>query len=191
MNTSVLKRDQERESLDDMYRSGYYNYLENYQYHKHFLEVVGRFPNYNSCLDVGCGTGQLAYHMPESVRYLGFDASQHAINLARKRLGHLGNLQFEVARLEELDRIARWGRFELVVFGGILHYLVNPEFHLKIVQDYIGCCKPAYLAIYDLQRLDTRPFDQAFNRVLSYQKTIHIPGLERAKCQRKIAIYRC
>lgn len=75
-------------------------------------------------LDIGCGTGTLLDYLPESVEYVGFDASAEYIDAARRRFGSRGTF---VNRLLDETAVAEYHGFDRVTATGILHHLEDNE----------------------------------------------------------------
>jgi SAM-dependent methyltransferase len=77
-----------------------------------------------SLLDIGCGTGEIAPHLPPGVAYRGIDLSPSYIASARQRYGHLGH--FEVADASEPLPFSTQ-KFDLVTCIGLMHHLDDDE----------------------------------------------------------------
>ena len=75
-------------------------------------------------LDIGCGTGTLLEYLPETVEYVGFDASAEYIEAARHRFGNRG--QF-VNQLLDQTAVEELHGFDRVTATGILHHLDDDE----------------------------------------------------------------
>lgn len=71
-------------------------------------------------LDIGCGVGASLRHLPDSVGYVGIDASEEYIRKARISYGHRG--EFICLDLAKVDG-DQLGRFERVIAFGVLHHL--------------------------------------------------------------------
>ena len=75
-------------------------------------------------LDIGCGTGTLLDYLPESVEYVGFDASAEYIEAAKRRFGNRGTF---VNRLLDETSLEEYDGFDRVTATGILHHLEDDE----------------------------------------------------------------
>lgn len=88
-------------------------------------------------LDIGCGTGTLLEYLPESVEYVGFDASAEYIDAARRRFGGRGTF---VNRMLDQTSVAEYDGFDRVTATGILHHLEDEEvLHLfRVARQALG-----------------------------------------------------
>jgi cyclopropane fatty-acyl-phospholipid synthase-like methyltransferase len=82
-----------------------------------------RLPEYPKVLDVGCAGGTLAGELPPSVRYLGIDASESAIEAAESLWGG-DDILFKARDIREFDPVGDW---DAIVFSGVLSYLAVHE----------------------------------------------------------------
>ena len=187
MTSSIkLKRDQSQERLTEMYdEEDLYWYLRSQSFCDLFLDPMGKLISElgNSCLDVGCGEGQLSQFV--DCDYYGIDASESAIKAAKK---WFPLRDFEVARLEEYEhsRLA-----DVVVFGGILQVLVERESHVSLLEKYIESCDANYVIVFDLQRFDSSHLQNRFNLVRGWYARANIEGeLQEVKRNRKVEVYK-
>lgn len=74
-------------------------------------------------LDVGCGPGNMLPYLPEA-RYLGVDANESYIEVARKRYGHRG--EFICDRVSH-QSVKDLGEFDIVLALALLHHLADDE----------------------------------------------------------------
>jgi SAM-dependent methyltransferase len=72
-------------------------------------------------LDIGCGTANILKFLPDSVEYVGFDASSEYIDYARK-IYQGRKAFFFTKRIEQTD-LETLGSFDLVISLGVLHHL--------------------------------------------------------------------
>lgn len=87
-------------------------------------------PGVKSVLDLGCGdgayTGTLAAARP-LIRFVGVDAAQDAIAVARKRFP---GVDFRVGDAHQLETLPQ-ERFDLAIARGVLHHLAQPQQAIK------------------------------------------------------------
>ena len=74
-------------------------------------------------LDIGCGPGNMLPFLPEC-RYLGVDANQSYIALARQRYGDRGEFICERVRHYSLQQ---YGKFDIVLALHLVHHLQDAE----------------------------------------------------------------
>ena len=86
-------------------------------------ELVRMLPGTGDVLDVGTGTGDLARAFSEKGgRVVGIDFSEKMIEAARRKLKHLSNATFEVARADDMP-------FQPRTFDGICSAFVVRNLH--------------------------------------------------------------
>lgn len=80
-------------------------------------------------VDIGCGPGNVIQHLPQGVKYVGFDVSDQYIQHARKAFAGdpdktflVGSAEDFVAHLPDAMRDA-----DLVIMSGLLHHLDDGE----------------------------------------------------------------
>lgn len=71
--------------------------------------------------DIGCGTAELLAHMPDGVRYVGFDLSPEYIEAAKARYGTRGT--FECMDVANYHGTSFAGGADIALAIGILHHL--------------------------------------------------------------------
>lgn len=184
-----LNIDQSYEELSELYGpKDYYWYLRSEPFQLTFLQPMGALINSTArtCLDVGCGEGQLADFV--TIPYIGIDGSPTAVKRGRAKdrniiLGRMENPPHtEHLLLRKID---------LIVFGGLLSVLIKPEYRLDFVQMYLTTFSPRYFVVYDLATLDTTQLDRVFTRGLeSFQATVDMPDLQEIKRTRKVILYK-
>jgi 2-polyprenyl-3-methyl-5-hydroxy-6-metoxy-1,4-benzoquinol methylase len=74
-------------------------------------------------LDVGCGYGDLAQHLP-GVTYVGVDVNERYIEFARGNSSH--GAEFIVGDVTKLSE-EKYGRFDCAVLIGVLHHLSDAD----------------------------------------------------------------
>jgi len=84
-------------------------------------------------IDVGCGTGELAYHIARkgANNILGIDYSPEAIEVAL-RTHHLRNLSFRVQDIEKIR-----GTFDVITCMGTLEHTNDPFATLKFLKSHL------------------------------------------------------
>ena len=87
-------------------------------------------------LDLGCGAGQLSYHLAQSgaAEVIGVDVSETMLGLARAERSH-PRVTFSVAAMESLRFPAE--RFDLVVSSLALHYVADYVGLVRRVADWL------------------------------------------------------
>lgn len=78
-----------------------------------------------SIVDIGCGPGFIARHLPPGVRYTGFDLDQSYIEFARAKFG-TDMIQFHCEPFDDA-----WARklapVDLVMMNGVLHHMPDTD----------------------------------------------------------------
>ena len=82
-------------------------------------------------LDLGCGDGTYSLDFVEfgAREVLGIDPAESAVEAARGRAANAGlteKVRFEVGNIYDADIASKEGRFDCVVFRGVLHHLQDP-----------------------------------------------------------------
>jgi len=90
-----------------------------------YSSLLGLLTSELSVLDVGCGSGAITADIAQRVngKVVGIDFSQHLIEMAQKNYGHIPNLSFEVANIN--DYVADES-FDLVIAARTLQCVNNP-----------------------------------------------------------------
>lgn len=80
-------------------------------------------------VDIGCGPGSLIRHLPEGVKYVGFDISERYVRHARQAFANDPDKTFLVGTAEDFiaDLPAPMRNADLVIMGGLLHHLDDAE----------------------------------------------------------------
>ncbi len=82
--------------------------------------------NRKRVLDIGCGTGELAYHIAQKAKYVcGIDYAPSAIKIAQKHYQR-DNLTYLQSDVESLDEA-----FDVIVMAGVLEHIDEPFLLLK------------------------------------------------------------
>lgn len=71
-------------------------------------------------IDVGCGPGFLAQHLPRDVEYIGFDIDEAYISYARTNFGRHGSFH---CRIFDDAAAAEFGPADIVMMNGVVHHL--------------------------------------------------------------------
>ena len=80
-------------------------------------------------LDMGCGAGNFAYFIPETVNYIGFDPNQNYIDNANEKFAGLSNFNFysgTAVSASVNDQIADES-IDYALIHGVLHHLSDSE----------------------------------------------------------------
>jgi SAM-dependent methyltransferase len=85
-----------------------------------YIRPVG----FERVLDIGCGTGAILELLPDSIDYVGFDASAEYINAAQCRFGN--RARFFCEYLNDI-RLNELGEFDVVLANGVIHHLKDDE----------------------------------------------------------------
>lgn len=97
------------------------------QYGESLIEILSPVP-YEYVLDLGCGTGDLAFLLAEKrARVLGVDPSPDMIQKAKEKYPEL---DFKVQRAEELNFSEE---FDAVFSNAVFHWIKEPELALRNV----------------------------------------------------------
>jgi len=75
-------------------------------------------------LDIGCGTAAILEYLPDSVDFVGFDASAKYIDAAKARFGERG--RFFCQYVNEIT-VEKMGEFDVVMANGLIHHLNDDE----------------------------------------------------------------
>jgi ubiquinone/menaquinone biosynthesis C-methylase UbiE len=91
-----------------------------------YSSLLGLLTSELSVLDVGCGSGAITADIAQRVngKVVGIDFSQHLIELAQKNYGHIPNLSFRFANINDYvsEKI-----FDLVIAARTLQWVNNPS----------------------------------------------------------------
>ena len=87
-------------------------------------EFVRPFPG-AIMLDIGCGPGTMLEYLPDTVRYIGYDANPRYIARARDVYGSRG--EFFCARISREFQHPMADRFDIVLAVSILHHLDDKD----------------------------------------------------------------
>lgn len=184
MDETILNLTQQPGELSKIHADDYYWYLTSQAFIDAFIRPLGAIVDElgGPVLDVGCGEGCLVDHCTSD--YMGFDGSDTAIERAR-RLRSRG--AFHLGRLESPD--FDLGHFRTIVFGGIFSVLVKPDRAVEFVTEYCRGYGAERFVVYDLERLDLTPFDEAFGPQLTFYRQSAVIDLQDVKRHRKIVAY--
>lgn len=186
MSPDILNINQSAEEVNENYgEKDYYWYLRSLEFRKAFLEPLGDVVNYygKSCLDVGCGEGQLGDYVKG--HYVGFDASEAAI---KRGIARNPNLNLFVGRFE--NPVVGLGPFDVIVFGGVLSVLIKPAHRVELVQTYLSFYDARYAIVYDLENLDTAELDRNFWLLEHHHFQADPLPIDPVKLTRKVLVYR-
>lgn len=71
-------------------------------------------------IDVGCGPGFLAEHIPRGASYIGFDTDEAYIAYAKARFGAIGSFH---CRIFDDAAATEFGPADIVMMNGVIHHL--------------------------------------------------------------------
>ena len=193
MTSSIkMQRNLDEEHLDKCYRERYYWYLTDPQFLDTFQKPIA---DYCACLgervlDVCCGEGALAMRLSSGMKYLGFDASQVAVDNARdnaRACGMSANASFVKSRCENFG--LNVGLRDVVVFGGVMHCLIHRDSHRVFIEEWLHRTEAKAFIIYDLEVFDSSHIQQYWTRRVETIGTVKMPKLPTNKRTRKIEVY--
>ena len=75
-------------------------------------------------LDIGCGTAAILDFLPESVEYVGYDASSEYIDAASAKYGNRGKF---VCQIVDNMVASELSAFDVVMANGLIHHLSDAE----------------------------------------------------------------
>jgi len=90
-----------------------------------FVDQYIRPKKGDKVLDIGCGTGDVLYFLPD-VNYYGFDLDSSYIEMAKKRFDKRGKF---FCKMVSRDAVQGAEEFDLITAMGILHHLNDDEAH--------------------------------------------------------------
>jgi cyclopropane fatty-acyl-phospholipid synthase-like methyltransferase len=90
-----------------------------------FVDQYIQPKNGEKVLDIGCGTGDILYFLPD-VDYYGFDLDSAYIEMAKQRFGKRGKF---FCKKVSRDAVQGAEKFDLITAMGILHHLNDDEVH--------------------------------------------------------------
>lgn len=188
--SDCLNLNQSPGELADLYGpQDYYWYLRSPAFQTAFLQPMGEsLSGLGSILDVGCGEGQLADHVP-GAEYVGLEGSARAVRRARIKRP---KADVRLGRIEQPGLcFPPEARFNVLVFGGVLEVLVRPEKRVGFLDAYRQRFGAKFVLIYDLLRLDTAPLDSLFAFQGGFEASADLEGIPDVKRHRKVRLYQC
>lgn len=131
---------EDRDSLNNKYRSGLWNGLDEIDEMGRFAIIGGlikkKFSGNLNILELGCGRGSLLdYIYSEELNYLGIDLSNVAINYAKEKYKY-SNINFLEDDFNNIN--SSINNFDCIVFNESLYYANNIE---SILFNYNGLLK--------------------------------------------------
>src|SRR6476469_8332133 len=93
-----------------------------------------------SVLDIGCNAGFYSIEMKRrgAGRVLGIDSDDRYLEQARLASETLGFDDIEFAKLDVYDVGAIGGRFDVVIFMGVLYHLRHPLLALDLIREHVA-----------------------------------------------------
>jgi len=111
--------------------------------------LLAHVPDQSRLLDVGCGAGQLALaldRLGRRVQYVGVDASERMIQLARQTISNLSSVtaQFLVQDVTAPGWTERLPLrpFHVTAVLALLHHIPGSERRARLLRDVAGCLMP-------------------------------------------------
>jgi len=103
-----------------------------------FVEDYLDIKKVSRLLDIGCGTAELLQHLPATIHYVGFDASERYIETAKRKFNHR-HAEF-IADQVAGNLLAAYETFDRVIATGLLHHLGDNEvLHLfQLAKEVLG-----------------------------------------------------
>jgi len=77
-------------------------------------------------VDIGCGPGHIAAHLPRGVDYHGFDIEPQYIEYAKR---HFGGVAAFHCRMFDADAARTLGLADVVMMNGVLHHMDDSTVH--------------------------------------------------------------
>jgi len=127
-------------------------------------------------LDVGCGNGRFGKFLQEKieeVNYVGLDSNQYLLNKAKKTV--------KQGKLINQDILGKWpikGKFDLIVFFGVLHHIPSKDRRLKLLRKTKNYLKPGGLLVFSNWHF--KKFKRFNSYVISWKKA----GLSKSQVER-------
>jgi 2-polyprenyl-3-methyl-5-hydroxy-6-metoxy-1,4-benzoquinol methylase len=127
----------------ERFGSGWTNALEQ----PLFLDLLPNVIRGMRVLDLGCGAGQLSYHLAESgaAEVVGVDISETMLGIARAERAH-PNLSYRLAAIEAVSFQAQ--RFELIVSSLAFHYVDD---YRSLVRNIATWLSPGGALVYSTE----------------------------------------
>jgi SAM-dependent methyltransferase len=80
-------------------------------------------------LDVGCGPGFIATHLPRGTAYVGFDTDRKYIRYAERRFRSRGRF---VCQIFDEQAASRYAPVDIVMMNGVLHHMNDDQVHRSL-----------------------------------------------------------
>lgn len=172
---------QSLETFKQQLNRNLYELNNNYPPHwKHFIQKLQSNSKIKTIIDVGCGIGSLYAltnkHFPH-IKYIGFDYSKNAIDLAKKTWNHNG---FYVKSYQDLQPQLFKDQKTLLVANALADILPNGDECIKTLLNlnskYIQLLrvkttdKLSYFEIYDAYDIKTYAFYHNYNNLIQIIK---------------------
>ncbi len=114
--------------MDIKQKYEFFGYPKNYEKHP-LSKIILKYVKKSPVLDIGCGNGNLLYLLKNKLDVEGFDPSEIAVKLARKK-----GLNVKLASIEDF-RTNR--KFKTILMIGVLVLSNNPEEYLKKARKWL------------------------------------------------------
>ncbi len=124
--------------------------------------IIPYFPPRCAVLDLGCGNGRLARFLDERLeqaRYVGVDASEGLLAIARAQTAGLQRVRAEFfpMDLSQEGWHRRLGRFDVVTALAVLHHIPGYHARVQFVREAARCMHPEGALILSTWRFTHNP----------------------------------
>ena len=111
---------------------------------------------YGSLMDIPCGIGHLYPYVWHKVDYLGVDASEYMLNIARKQFPEAYFIKGDIYNLESMT-MRHWGRPDIIVCLSFFEHIPEPFKILKKIYEAIRIKAIIHVQISDKPKVSYIP----------------------------------